>query len=501
MKATPVVLGLLAAVTAVPAWWVGPQRAPGPGDLTGQMLNRSGKEVSAEQIAELRVVTWDDGAGAAKVFEVKMAGGTWTIPSHFDYPADGGSRVGKTSGGVRNVVRGRLATNDANRHEEFGVIDPLTDDATKKGRGKRVVLKDATGGVLVDLIVGSRASEGEGQFFVRDVNDNAVYVAKLDADISTRFTDWIETDLLKVKAEDVRQLVISDYSVNEQQGSVDERTVTVLKRKDGSSDWESPGLAADKKVGKETVDKIMTQATGLKLAGVRQFNLNWLGKTGFFPVPNAALIARPNALVVKLGNKDYALFGNEGRMDVTTKDGLRYSLVFGEISLEDEDKPSTEADKAKKLAKDVKDGGGHPRYMSVYVAYDPTLDEDAIKEAEAKAKKDAEAKPEDKKPADDKPVAVKTPPGKARAEKAQARFGRFFYVISDESFKALRPAVDKLFEAKPAEPKPAEGAAKPPADGAGLPAPAPGVPAALAAPLPAAEAKPAEPAPAPAPVK
>ena len=31
MKATPVVLGLLAAVTAVPAWWVGPQRAIGPG--------------------------------------------------------------------------------------------------------------------------------------------------------------------------------------------------------------------------------------------------------------------------------------------------------------------------------------------------------------------------------------------------------------------------------------------------------------------------------------
>lgn len=488
MKATPVVLGLLAAVTAVPAWWIGPQRALGPGDLTGQVLNRNGKEVSAEQIAELRVVTWDDSAGAPKVFEVKMSGGTWTIPSHFDYPADGGSRVGKTSGGVRNVVRGRLATNDPNRHEEFGVVDPLIDDATKKGRGKRVVLKDATGGVLVDLVVGSRASEGEGQFFVRDVNDNAVYVAKLDADISTRFTDWIETDLLKVKAEDVRQLVISDYSVNEQQGTVDERTVTVLKRKDGSSDWESPGLAADKKVGKETVDKIMTQATGLKLAGVRQFNLNWLGRTGFFPVPNPALIARPNSLVVKFGNKDYALFGNEGRMDVTTKDGLRYSLVFGEISLEDEDKPSTEAEKAKKLAKDVKDGGGHPRYMSVYVAYDPTLDEDAIKEAADKAKQAAEAKPDDKKPADDKP---KTPPGKARAEKAQARFGRFFYVINDESFKALRPAIDKLFEAKPAEPaKPADGAAKP-ADGAATPVPAP------AAPLPAAEAKPAEPAPAP----
>lgn len=495
MKATPVVLGLLAVVTAVPAWWVGSQRAVGPGDLTGQYLNRSGKEVSAEQIAELRVVTWDDGASAAKVFEVKQASGSWIIPSHYDYPADGGSRVGKTSGGVRNVERGRLATSDPNRHEEFGVVDPLTEDPNKKGRGKRVVLKDATAGVLVDLIVGSRASEGEGQFFVRDVNDNAVYVAKIDADISTRFADWVETDLLKIKGEDVRQLVISDYSVNEQQGTVDERAVTVLKRKDGAGEWESPGLAADKKVAKETVDKIMTQATGLKLSGVRKFNLAWLAQTGFFPVPNPALIARPNALVVKLGGKDYALFGNEGRMDVTTKDGLRYSLVFGEISLEDEDKPSTEADKAKKLAKDIKDGGGHPRYMSVYVAYDPALDEGAIKAAEEKAKKVAEAKPDEKKP-DDKP-AEKPAPGKARAEKAQARFGRFFYVVSDESFKALRPTGDKLFEAKPAEPKPADGAAKPPADGAAVPAP----PAALAvpaAPAPAAEAKPAEPAPAPA---
>jgi len=118
--------------------------------------------------------------------------------------------------------------------------------------------------------------------------------------------------------------------------------------------------------------------------------------------------------------------------------------------------------------------------MSVYVTYDPTADEDA--------KKAAAEKKDDKKDGD-KPA--KPAPGRERAAKAQARFGQFFYVISDADFKALRPGLDKLFEAKPAEPaKPAEGAAKP-GDAATAPVPSsgPAVPAAtVPAPAPAASA-------------
>jgi Domain of unknown function (DUF4340) len=506
MKALPLVLGVLAIATAIPAWIPRSSAVVVESSRSGQLLNRGNKTVSAEQVAGLRVVTWDDSASMPKVFEVNQSQGTWVIPSHFNYPADGGSRVGKTSGGVRDVTFGRLVTSDSKQHESLGVVDPMSADSKLKGRGKRVVLKDKTGGVLVDLIIGKSVPESDGLSFVRDADQVEVYTAKVDGDISTKFIDWVETDLMKLKAEDIRGIAVADYSVNEQTSAIEERSLTRFARTSATADWVSAQTPAEKRVFKETVDKILSQVTSLRLSGVRKFDLQVLLGSGFFPSDNPQVLSRPDALKVAIGGKTYALFGNEGSVDFTTKDGLRYSLLFGEITTEDEEKPSSEPKKANKDAKPP--ATGHNRYMSVYVQYDPSADEDAQKakiEAEAKkaeAEKLAAAaaadpakageKPADK-PADKPAEAPAVPPGKQRAAKAQARFSQFFYVISDDNFKSLRPALAQLFEAKPVE-KPAEGAAPPAA-----PAPAPLAPAPPAPPAPTAPAPaPAAPAPAPA---
>lgn len=489
MKSLPLVLGVLAIATAIPAWVPMKSAAVKDADRTGESLNRTGKDVAAEQVAGLRVVSWDDSSGAPKVFEVNQTSGAWVIPSHYNYPADGGSRVGKTSGGVRNIARGRLVTRDSKQHEDLGVVDPLAEDPKLKGRGKRVVLKDSTGGVLVDLIIGKSVQDSDGLVYVRDADDAAVYTAKVEGDISTRFVDWVETDLMKLKAEDIRAIAVADYSVNEQTSALEERSLSQFTRPAGATDWASTQTPEGKRVLKDTVDKILNQATSLRLTGVRKFSLQWLSGAGFFPSDSPQLLSRPDALKVAIQNKTYALFGNEGRVDLTSKEGLRYSLLFGEISAEDEDKPAGEADQAKK--KDAVAATGHNRYMSVYVSYDPAADEDALKaKAEADAKKaeaDKAAAADPTKPAE-KPAEEKTPPGKERAAKAQARFGQFFYVISDENFKALRPALDLQFEAKPAEAKPADGAAAPAPGTPASPFPAPPAPV---APAPAAEAAPA----------
>ena len=525
MKALPLVLGVLAIGTAIPAWIPARAVVVVEADRTGQSLNRGGKPVAAEQVAGLRVATWDDSASAPKVFEVTQSQGTWVIPSHFNYPADGGSRVGKTTGGVRNIARGRLVTNDSKLHEELGVVDPLSEDNKLKGRGKRVVLKDSTGGVLVDVIIGKSVPDSDGLSFVRDIDESAVYTAKVDGDISTKFIDWVETDLLKLKSEDIRAMSVADYSVNEQTSGLEERSLTRFTRPNGTAEWTSAQTPADKRVLKDTVDKILSQATGLRLTGVRKFSLQALLGSGFFPADSPQLLARPDALKVAIGGKTYALFGNEGRVDFTTKDGLRYSLLFGEISAEDEDKPSEEP---KKKPADSKDAPGHNRYMSVYVQYDPSSDEISIKakaDAEAKKAAAAAAATDPAKAADpakpaDKPADEPIPPGKTRAAKAQGRFSQFFYVISDENFKTLRPALDKLFEAKPAEKpadKPADGAALPPGASplpaptgapvaptgapvapAGAPAAPAGAPVAVPASVAQPPAAPAAPAPAPA---
>jgi len=84
MKSLPILLGVLAIGTAILAWVPMTADRTVVADLVGQVLNRTGKQVTAEQVTSVRVVTWDDTASAPKVLEVKRSQGSWTIPSHYN---------------------------------------------------------------------------------------------------------------------------------------------------------------------------------------------------------------------------------------------------------------------------------------------------------------------------------------------------------------------------------------------------------------------------------
>ncbi len=94
----------------------------------------------------------------------------------------------------------------------MGVIDPLDAKATAlKGRGKRVTLRDASEKVLADFIIGNEIKGNErkegsgGQRYVRVPGQKRIYGVNVKADLSTRFADWIETNLLKVEASKIRR--------------------------------------------------------------------------------------------------------------------------------------------------------------------------------------------------------------------------------------------------------------------------------------------------------
>ncbi len=427
MKAALIGSLLLAVGTSVLAWWPGAEVEVGPLDRKGELLTPGGQRVDSARVASLRVVDWDAEKKEAAVFEVARQGDGWVIPSHFDYPADGGTRVGNTAGVVLNVPRGALVTDDSKRHEELGVLDPLQEGASGdgEGRGKRITLKDQGGALLVDLVVGKRAEHADVQY-VREMGDDAVYTAQIRADFSTRFKDWVETDPLKVKRWHIRGLRVEDYSVDEESGTVEERAETHLRKGEDDDAWSAAVVPEGKEVDEDAIGKLLTEITNLKLVGVRPYHRAWLNERGFYLT------------------REGTLKGNEGAVVVRTRDGVAYHLFFGEIALGDEQDQSAEA------AAGRDDGGedegaesadGHNRYMAVFVTYNPTLDE---------GRKKPEA-------GDDAPEpAAPTEPteGEKTAKQAEARFRKFFYVIDDEAFTGLRPEREKLFkDPEPEEPE------------------------------------------------
>ncbi len=468
MKALPIILGVVAILTAVPAWWPTPEPASAGLGKTNTVFGN--EKASPEQVASLRVASWDDETDQAKVFEVAFKDGAWAIPSHHDYPADGQSRVGKTAGAVLGVARGRFITGEAKEHVKLGLVDPLAAaDAGSEGRGKRVTVKDQSGGPLVDLIIGEKVAKDDANpfggdpkdkplYFVREADSNEVFAAAVDANISTKFIDWVQPDLLKIQSGDITSVVIRDYSVDEGQGVVAVRAETKLDRGETADAWSSPQAKPEQRIAKANVDKLLTQLTTLKLAGIRPFQPQWLEQRGFYLVPDPTLIKDPNALVLNTQRGQAALIGNEGAVVVTTKSGVRYQLFFGEIALGDEEDTAAES----KTAAKPKEGetapaapaDGHNRYMVVFAQYDAASDQvtkaEAVRKAEEDARKAAEKKDGESAATPPTPAQPTVPEGQTMADKTQKRFGRFFYVISDASFNELRPKAETLFEDRPA---------------------------------------------------
>ena len=101
------------------------------------------------------------------------------------------------------------------------MIDPLDAKVTTlKGRGKRITLRDASEKVLADIIIGNEIKgterkDGRGQRYVRVPGQKRTYGVNIKAEPSTRFADWIETNLLKVEASKIRRVVFDNYKIQE----------------------------------------------------------------------------------------------------------------------------------------------------------------------------------------------------------------------------------------------------------------------------------------------
>jgi len=337
---------------------------------------------------DLEVVDFDSGTASARPFKVMYKDNKWVIPSHHDYPADAKDRLAKTAGSVTDLTKDTIRSDKVEDHEKFGVLDPLDPKAALTGRGKRVTLRDKSAKVLADFIIGNPVNKEKPDVrFVRVPGQKRTYGVNVKADLSTRFADWIETNLLKLDASQVRSVQFDNHKVDPEQGRIIPGETLRIERKDGSAPWTLDGGVPD---GQELNTDKVTALTGaladLKIVGVRpkpeglsrDLKVNATGDVK--PTTRAEL----QSLVSKgfYPTKD-GLFSNQGDVIVKTDQGAVYTLRFGEVVFATGDEltaggsaePAAKGkDAAKGKGKDGKpDGTAENRYLMVTVAFDPTL--------------------------------------------------------------------------------------------------------------------------------
>jgi len=225
--------------------------------------------VDPNEALTLEVIDFDAQSGSAKPFKVEFKDGLWRIPSHYYYPADAKDRLAKTAAGVIGIRKDDFRTDNVADHESCGVVDPLDETAlTLKGRGKRVTLKGKNDKVLADFIIGQQVEGATGYRFVRVPGQKRVYAVKMDIDLSTRFNDWIETDLLKVDKEAITRLVLHDYSIDENTKAMLQRDVLTLN-KSGAA-WAAEKMAPDQEVDTARMNELLTALDELTIVDVRK---------------------------------------------------------------------------------------------------------------------------------------------------------------------------------------------------------------------------------------
>ena len=402
---TTILFGLTAAVLATAAIVID------PGAATPEIFSDQGEafypDFSDPQAPKaIEVVDYDESTATARPLKVEFAEGKWRVPSHYNYPADAENRLADTAAALMELRKDAIVSDRVEEHGDYGVIDPLAEnEVSLEGRGKRVTLKDENDNVLADFIVGRKVEGKQNRRYMRIPSQKRVYEVETSADASARFEDWIETDLLKLASGDIRKVLVNRYSINEMLGRLETQENLTLTKKDAK--WSMSGA------GEPDTSK-MNELTGaldsLKIVDVQPKPENLThdlqARKGIVPTQEAIMSLRQKGFFITRTG----LLSNEGEIVVDSKNGIQYTLRFGEIASSGAGAQAGAGSEAEN-----KEGEDEQRYLFITVTY-----------SEARAKRYNDGKDPDGK-------------GKELAEELQNRFAEWYYVISGADFNKLRP--------------------------------------------------------------
>ena len=510
---------VVAALVVLGVWATKPSLPGGEeGDLRGQALFP--KFDDSLTATSLDIVTYDEATGDVIPFKVAQVNGVWSIPSHENYPADAKEHLAEAAASLMGLKILGVVSENTGDHELYGVIDPSDKDLKPgtPGVGMKVVMKDKDDKTLVAMIIGKQDEDQPDLRYVRRVGQEPVYSVAVKTDkLSTKFDDWIEEDLLKLNAFDIKDIFIQDYSIDETRGALMQRGQMTLGYDDagdpkwkmladevyGKDDkWEPVKMAADEELNTEKLDTLKSALDDLKIVDVAKkpagLSADLAADKSFLDNREAvASLMQRGFYLAKAGDKT-AIYSNEGEVRCLMKDGVEYILRFGNMAGSGKGAASKD-DKEKKDA-DTDDSGVN-RYIFAMAEFNPAsiakpelkplpkAEEKKPEDKEAKKpdEKKAEAKkPDEKKSETDKDAKLKAEreriekdnkrkqeeydekiaEGKKKVKELNARFANWYYVISESVYKKIHLGRKDIVKKK--EEKKEEGEGKTPA-GASMP--------------------------------
>lgn len=441
--------------------------------------------------ASMEITRYDEEMGELKSFKVarEKGDGAWTIPSNSGYPADAEDRMRDAALMLVDLRVLGIASEVKGDHSMFGVVEPDQSQLQvgDEGVGELLSFSGSNGKEIAAVVIGKKVRGADDQRYVRVPNRDIVYTVKIDPErLSTKFEDWIETDLLQLSSWDVESVDIKNYTADLSLNQVLLKNNYDVKCKYEDSAWKldeltrynenqpMPGsLGSREELDSQKLNDLKTAVDDLKIVDVRR-KPDGLGRDlkageGFDKDAEGArdLMNRGFYLIPR-GPGNFELLSANGEIQIGMKDGVQYVLRFGEET-QDSDGGNT----------------GKNRYLFVMAQVDmskfpepeletvPELPEDAAADEESEATEaDAEADEADADDAGTDTEAVESEIEKEREritkenqrkiderneniKKAKdkvaelnTRFGDWYYVVSDEQCQKIQLDLSDLIKEK-----------------------------------------------------
>ncbi len=283
--------------------------------------------------ATLSIIEFDEETGAARPFEVARHNGVWSIPSHENYPADAENRFAEAVAQMIGLEKGAARSDSPADHELFGVVDPEGAGPGAAGVGMRVTIADDNGRALADLIIGAEVKDGRGQRYVRVPSLDRVYLCTIDTSkFSTTFDEWIEKDLLELASSDLAEVIANDYSIDEFSGRLNQGEVLTLAHDAKAFTWSMEGLAEGEDLDRTKLNALSRALDDLQIIDVHRKPAGLsseLRAEDTLQIDGEAVQSlRDRGFYISQGR----LLSNQGETIVRTKDGVQYTLRFGEVA-------------------------------------------------------------------------------------------------------------------------------------------------------------------------
>jgi hypothetical protein len=362
---------------------------------------------SPSEVAGLEIVTADQDPARPKFKVIRDAGG-WSLPSHSNYPADATEQVGSAAASLVGLEVLSVETTEPSEHAKYGVLDPEKASRGAEGVGKLVKMLDRSGNPVASLVIGyedkgtGANTDSQTLRYVRAQSQDAVCRVLLpDAKFPTNFADWIETDLLKLNAWDITEVILKDYIADLARDRTSGRTVIAhqptstieLAFSDKDSKWslrrllmyenQEPKpvpLADDEELNATKLNELKTALDDLKIVDVKRkpagISGNLKANKDVFADDEAVESLFSSGFFPGGGEGDQTeILSSDGEVLVRMKDGVEYTLRFGRSAGigSEEEKEESDSEATKDSKKEDAPGINLNRYIMVSARFNQDL--------------------------------------------------------------------------------------------------------------------------------